>query len=105
MSEPLFPEFTTPPQYPHAAGFKKRATSKAAAAAITPLIGSLKERILAALRAGAMTPEELAPLVGATVHSTRSRCSELCAASLITDSGQTGPSFGRKEAIKWALAR
>lgn len=103
----LFPEFEqeAPARYPTVAGWKKRATSKAAAEAITPKAGSLRERILAALRDGPRTPEELAPTVGATVHSTRSRCSELCADKLITDSGLTGPSLGQKEAIKWRLAR
>lgn len=102
--EPMFPEAVPEPTYPQSPGYRRRATSKAAAEAIAPHVGSLKERILAALREGPMTPEQLAPLVGATVHSTRSRCSELCAASQIVDSGQTGPSIGRKVAIKWQLS-
>lgn len=89
--------------YPRAPGWKVRDTSKAAAIAVAPHAKSIRDQVLDALTVCPSTPEDLAYQIQASVHSIRSRCSELCAAGLIEDSGQRDESLGGKRAIVWCV--
>lgn len=90
--------------YPEHPGAKARDTSFAAAAAIAPVVKGLRAKVYDAIAARPSTPEEIAPRLGLTVHSTRSRCSELARMGKITDSGLRRASLGGKRAIVWELA-
>jgi hypothetical protein len=103
MSQPLFPEFTASPQYPHAAGWKKRATSKAAAVAITPRVGSLRAQVLAEIKLRPSTADEVAQRLGRTELAIRPRLSELLKLepAMIADSGERRKNASGKTAIVW----
>jgi hypothetical protein len=87
--------------YPDAPGFKARDTSRAAAEGVAPKAGTLRARVLDAIRANPGTPEEIAARLGEPVLNTRPRCAELSAKGLIEDSGQRGPAMGGRRAIIW----
>ena len=87
--------------YPNQPGFKRRQTAKAAAEAIAPKETTIRERVLAALKAKPGTPEQIASRIGETVMNVRPRCSQLAALGLIEDSGDRGTAMGGRRAIVW----
>lgn len=93
------------PVYPHAAGYRKRDTSRAAAKAIEPKAKTLRERVLDLIREMPCTPETAARRLAQPVHSLRPRFSELSAQGLIEDSGARGRAMGGKKAIIWVAVK
>ena len=97
MQADLFP-------YPIAPGFKVQETSKAAAKGMAPKAGTLRERVLAALREAPGTPEDVAARLNEPVMNVRPRISEARALGLVKDTGRRGEAFGGRRAIIWAVA-
>lgn len=91
------------PHYPETPGFKARQTAKDAAAGITPAAGSLRARVLEAIRAKPSTPEEVAATLGVPLMNVRPRASELATTGLIVDSGQRRTADGGRQAIVWKV--
>jgi predicted ArsR family transcriptional regulator len=88
--------------YPDSPGHKgNRDTGRAAAAGIEPRAGTIRARVLAAIRERPGTPEELADRMGEPVMNVRPRCSELAAKDLIEDSGERAVAMGGRKAIRW----
>ena len=90
-----------PAGYPDAPGWKRQATSRAAAEGIAPKAKSLRERVLEAIRLHPGTPEDIARRLGEPVLNVRPRTSELFRAGLIERTGITGKALGGREAIIW----
>lgn len=90
--------------YPHAPGFKRTATSEAAAASVAKSAAELKDQLVNLLQSADYTSDELAKMVRRDKHNVRSRCSELCAAGSIFDSGMTRINDDSgKSAIVWTV--
>lgn len=87
--------------YPDAPGYKARSTSRAAAEGVAPKAGTLRARVLDAIRARPGTPEEIAARLGEPVLNTRPRTSELVRMGLIEDSGERRKAMGGRSAIVW----
>jgi predicted ArsR family transcriptional regulator len=88
--------------YPDSPGHKgNRDTGRAAAAGIEPRAGTIRARVLAAIRERPGTPEELADRMGEPVMNVRPRCSELAAKDLIEDSGERAVAMGGRKANRW----
>lgn len=94
-------EWQPPASYPDRPGYKGRATSFAAAEAISERAPKLRDRVLAAIRKEPGTPEEVAARLDEPVMNIRPRCSELAAKSLIADSGHRRKAMGGRNAIVW----
>lgn len=106
MSGPFFSDElpSAPARYPDRPGHKRRETSKAAADAIAPVAGNLRERVLAAVREKPGTPEQIAARLNVPVMNVRPRLSELSRKSLVVDSGKRGKAMGGRQAIVWRAA-
>lgn len=94
--------------YPDHPGHKRRRTSRAAAEAMAPKAGSIRQRVYDALKAKPGTPEEIAARLGVPVMNVRPRCSELAADApgrgpLIRDTGLRRTAMGGREAIVWEI--
>lgn len=70
-------------QYPQAPGFKVDVTSATAAQSVAGRSAIIREKVLAALAKGDLTPDECAGIIGEEKHSVRSRFSELVRLGLI----------------------
>lgn len=92
-----------PARYPKVPGHRKRATSKAAAEAMTAIVGTLRDRVLAQIKANPGTADEIAARMGATVLAIRPRTTELAKLALIVDSGMRRANASGKKAIVWAV--
>lgn len=90
-------------KYPLRAGYKKRKTSKAAAAIIDSKTSELQAWILGWLASGALTADECAEEMGFDRLVIRPRFSELAKLNLIEDSGQRRKNVSGKMAIVWTL--
>lgn len=91
--------------YPDTPGHKGRDTGRAAAAGIEPRAGTIRARVLAAIRELPGTPEEIAERIGEPVLNCRPRTSELAAKALIYDSGERRMAMGGRMAIVWAATK
>lgn len=100
----LLPFMDDGASYPDAPGFKAQSTSFAAAVGMAPKAGTLRERVLAAIRLKPGTPEEIAKRLHEPVMNIRPRCSELLAKGLIANSGLTREAMGGRQAIVWQAA-
>ena len=90
--------------YPTSPGWKGQDTSRAAAEAVKPTAGKLREIVLRALkRRGPSTPEEVAVWSGIDLMSVRPRFSELSASGLIETTGTTRQSRTGKRAKVWRI--
>lgn len=79
-------DWTPPPGYPRAPGFKEPTTSRDAAERIGPAAKSLRDHVLVVLRAAwpaGLTADEVAARMGKSVLSVRPRLSELRTAGQI----------------------
>lgn len=82
-------------------------TSVAAAEALQPDAKTLREDVLAAIRAAGewgLTADEAAARLRLSPFTTRPRCTELRAAGLIVDSGRRRENSSGKRAIVWKPA-
>jgi predicted ArsR family transcriptional regulator len=101
----LFEEFEqeAPKVYPDAPGFRRRATSKAAAEAIAPRAVKLKELVLAEIKRREGTADEIAKRLRQTVLAVRPRCTELAKLNLIEDAGIRRSNVSGRSAIVWRV--
>jgi hypothetical protein len=93
-----------PQRYPDVPGYRRRDTSKAAAVAITPRAGLLRDRVLAEIARRPSTPDEVAKRLGETVLAVRPRFSELVKGAKIIDSGERRKNDSGRSAIVWRAA-
>lgn len=107
MSEPLFPEFTTPApkRYPEVPGARRRDTSIAAAKSVEPTVTDRRAAVLAVITAKPSTADEVARALGWTVLSARPRATELAKLGKIEDSGQRRKTDSGSNAIVWRAVR
>ena len=80
-------DWTPPPKYPNAPGFKTGGTSRDAARKMAPRARTLRDQVWATLRnvyPTGLTADEVATRIGRSVLSVRPRLSELAAAGKIT---------------------
>ena len=87
-------DFTAPYQ-------RHSATSRAAAERIEPKIGTKRAIVLAFLRNGPATDEEMQRGIPMGANTQRPRRIELVAARLIRDSGRTRATSGGDQAVVW----
>lgn len=108
MSGPFFtdaPSHAEPEAaYPHAPGYRRRATSKAAADAIAPRAVKLRDLVFAEIKKRDGTADEIAKRLRQTVLATRPRCTELAKLGLITDAGIRRSNVSGRSAIVWTAA-
>jgi hypothetical protein len=90
------------PTYPETPGYRRRDTSKAAAASVAPKVGLLRDRVLAAIKKRPSTADEIAVKLGETVLGVRPRTTELAKLEKIRDSGERRPNASGRMAIVWA---
>lgn len=114
MSGPFFAEEAPtrrgapeePKVYPNAPGYRRRDTSKAAAEAITPRAGNLREHVLAQIKAKPGTADEVAARLGKTELAIRPRLTELTkqTPAKIVDTGERRFNASGRPAIVWRAA-
>lgn len=89
--------------YPNSPGFQNRATSFAAARAIAPRAGNLRERVFQAILARPCTADEAAARLKEPACSCRPRATELSKQGRIVDSGaRRETKYGRPQ-IVWCV--
>ena len=94
--------FTYAETYPHAAGWKARETSRAAAERITA--GTLRAMVLICFNySGPMTADECAAKLETSILSIRPRCTELSRLGRLVDSGERRLNASGKNAIVWRI--
>lgn len=101
-------DWTPPPGYPSAPGFKQRTTSRAAARKITPRARTIQEEVLITLQVAwpsGMTADELAVKIGKSPFSVRPRVSELLALKQIMPTTRRRPNESGVDAIVWVAKR
>lgn len=79
-------DWTPPPKYPNAPGFKTGGTSRDAARKMAPRARTLRDQVWATLRnvyPAGLTADEIGTRIGRTEFSVRPRCSELRATGRI----------------------
>lgn len=92
---------------PHAPSVPGSATSEAAAAAIEPVAGTLRAKVLDAIRASreiGMTDEEIGVALGMPGNTVRPRRRELENAGSIVPSIDTRPTRSGRRAVVWVAA-
>lgn len=94
-------EQPAPEVYPSRPGWKKRDTSKAAAVAITPRAGTLREQVIAEIKRASGTADEIAARLGLTPFACRPRCTEAAKLGLVEDAGIRRSNISGKSAIVW----
>lgn len=87
--------------YPDNPGWKLRQTSREAAQGVALRAGTIRDRVLAAVREKPGTPEQVALRIGEQLMNCRPRFSELAAKGLIEDSGKRGTAMGGRQSIVW----
>lgn len=100
MSGPFFTE-DAPAVYPDAPGYRRRATSKAAADAIAPRAVKLRDLVLAEIKKKPGTADEIAKRLRQTVLAVRPRCTELAKVGLVVDSDIRRSNVSGRSAIVW----
>jgi hypothetical protein len=116
MTPDLF-DWTPPPEYPDAPGWREPTTSRDAAEKIKPVARTLRDQVLEILRAAwpaGLTADEVAAKLGKTEFSIRPRFSELRKLGLIgpvaaaphpSKKQLTRPNASGVEAIVWVCSR
>lgn len=104
----LFDDWTpAPPRsrtaYPSQPGAKREGTSQDAADAIAPKSPMLRDKVLAELKRGPGTADEIAARLEIDKLSIRPRTTELSLLNLIEDSGARSPNASGKMAIVWRV--
>lgn len=88
--------------YPHSAGHKRTDTSREAAERVDA--GTLRGKVLQALREGPATADECAARLGFSILSIRPRLTELRELGRVCDTGARRPNASGRSAIVWGLA-
>jgi len=92
--------------YPNSPGWKARETSHAAAEAIQDKSKTLREACLGQLQTyGAMTADEIAERLQASILAIRPRISELVCQNKVFDTKARRPNKSGRRAIVWGLSR
>lgn len=91
--------------YPSAPGFTARETSEAAACAMEPRAGLLREQVLMLLQQHDLTADECAKMLRKSILAIRPRFSELAAQHEILDSGARRRNDSDRAAIVWTTKR
>lgn len=92
-------------QYPDVPGAKRAGTSTDAAIAMQPRAGTIKHRILTLMQDGQhRTPDEAAVELGLSVLAVRPRFTELAAAKLVTETGDTRKNDSGQKANVYRIA-
>lgn len=103
MTGDLF-DYTPPPRYPDAPGFKNRDTSKEAADSMKPSAPRLRQMVLDKLRArGPSTPDEIADALDLSILSIRPRFTELHKTGQIVDTGDRRKNTSGRNAKVWKV--
>ena len=97
MTLPLFDRYPTSP------GWKRRATSKAAAEAITPSAQRLRDQVYQLLKAQDLSADQCADLLEMDKLSIRPRLSELAKRNKIEDTGRRATNTSGKRSIIWRV--
>lgn len=99
-------DYTPPPSYPEAPGFKDRDTSRAAADSMKDAAPLLRGRCLEAIRRSpaGLTADEVATQIGETILSVRPRVTELLRDGKVRDSGQRRKNDSGRSAKVWVAA-
>lgn len=92
------PDLFTYPRHP---GSKRAGTSRRAAEIVAPRAPTLRDKVLALLKADAMTADEAAAALGESILSIRPRLSELVKMDLIYDTGLTSKNASGVNATIW----
>lgn len=98
------PEPAKPATYPRSPGWKAKPTSKAAAEQIAVIVGTLRDRVLAEIKARPGTADEVAKRLGIDRLAARPRLTELQKLELIVDTGDRRKNDSGKSAIVWRAA-
>jgi hypothetical protein len=101
-------DWTLPPKYPEAPGFKEPTTSKAAARRMRPRAQTIRDQVLVTLRTawpGGMSADQVAAKMGKSVLSVRPRISELRELAEIMPSTRRVPNESGVDAIVWVCRR
>lgn len=101
MTQPSLLDWQPSQGYPSKPGWKRTGTSRDAAKAITPRAPTLRDKVLALLKADALTADECAAALKETVLSVRPRLSELVKMGLIYDTGVTSKNTSGVRAVVW----
>lgn len=106
MNQPtLFSASFAPSQtYPATPGWKGDVTSREAAQSIAHKLPDLYAAILAELRKGDATPDEVAAKIGEDERNVRSRFSELGRFQLIRKTNETRLNASKRKARVWRIA-
>lgn len=106
MNQPtLFSASFAPSQtYPATPGWKGDVTSREAAQSIAHKLPDLYAAILAELRKGDATPDEVAAKIGEDERNVRSRFSELGKFQLIRKTNETRLNASKRKARVWRIA-
>lgn len=90
-------------RYPGGPGAQDRDTSRAAADAIAPSVGMLRDRALRVVeRSNGLTADEVAGRLGVSILSIRPRMTELSRLGKVRDSGVRRKNASGRHAIVWA---
>lgn len=90
-------------RYPNYPGYKARDTSRGAADGIAPRASIIRAKVIAALRGGPKTNEEVASATGVPLLNVRPRMTELARSGTVVDSGERGRSQSGHSAVIWRL--
>lgn len=107
MMADLF-DWTPPEKYPHVAGWKDPTTSRDAAEKIKPVVKTLRDQALGALRLAwptGLTADQIAAKLGRSELSIRPRISELRELRAIEPSTGRGTNASGMSAIIWVARR
>lgn len=92
-----------PALYPASPGFKREGTSREAAEGVASKAATIRLRVLAELRKGPATPEQVAKRLGEDLLGTRPRFSELSKAGKIEPTGERGKSQSGRTSMVWRV--
>ena len=98
-SEPLFATLN----YPRTPGYKRQATSAAAAIGIAPRAATLREQCREALAMRPMSADQCATYLDEDRLAIRPRFSEMLARNEIVDTGERVMNDSNRRAIVWGL--
>jgi hypothetical protein len=88
-------------RYPVVPGFKREGTSAEAARSVSRSVGTLRDRVLAAIRQRPSTADELAEALSETPFSIRPRCTELLKLGKITETPDRRRNASGRLAAVW----
>lgn len=101
-------DWTPPPGYPERPGWKEPTTSRDAAEKVEPIVATLRDQVLSAMRIAwpsGLTADEAAAKLGRSEFSIRPRLSELRKMEAIEPTTARRPNASGMSAIVWVARR